>query len=189
MHDSRVGKRYAQALFRAALANDVVQSVEDDLAGIANLIENDQAFRDFVLSPYVGSEEKMAIADKVLGDRITALTMTAVRLLLEKGRENEILHVREEFVILRQREAGVLSVDVATAELLDQDLRTDLEAKLKKKFGRPVEARYSIEPHLTGGIRLTYESVVLDGSVRGRFRKLKDTLLHDVLKQTAQTEQ
>jgi F-type H+-transporting ATPase subunit delta len=183
VRDTRVAKRYAQALFQVAQSSDVIASVEDDFNGIAGLIANDPDFKDFLLSPYVSRDEKIAIAEKLFSDRITALSMSAVRLLLRKGREAEMVGVRDAFVAMRREHGGVLFVEVVTAEELENDQRQKLEMKLAKRTARTVEATYTIDPHLVGGIRVTYDSYVFDGSVRGQFRRIKDLLLHDVLKQ------
>ncbi len=183
MADNRVAKRYAQALFRTAKDADVIKAVEDDLNGIANLVQNDESFQEFLMSPHVSADEKIAIADKLFSDRITALSMRAVRLLLEKGREAEFVNLRDGFIALRRESEGVVYAEVVTAEVLENDQRQKLEMQLAKKTACSVEATYSVDPHLIGGIRVTYGANVLDGSVTGRFRTLREVLLHDVLKQ------
>ncbi|HEY0866566.1 MAG TPA: F0F1 ATP synthase subunit delta, partial [Fimbriimonas sp.] len=75
MHDARIARRYAQALFTTALRYDVVKAVEEDLEAISRLIETDKSFRDFVMAPYTSREEKAKIAERVFSDRVTALTM------------------------------------------------------------------------------------------------------------------
>lgn len=179
----RAAKRYALALFRTASANDVVKSVESDLDGIANLLRNDPAFKEFILSPHVNREEKIAILDKLFGDRVTAMTMTALRLVVEKGREPEIEAIRNHFVLLRRQKEGVVHCMIETSETLDNDQRMSLEMKLARSLGVSVEAEYAVEPSLGGGIRVTYDNFVLDGSVKGKLKKLRELLRHDLLKQ------
>src|SRR4051812_31778499 len=100
-HDSRIGKRYASALFSTASRYDVVQAVEDDLNFIVGLMARDRGFRDFLLAPYTSREEKVKIIERIFSDRTTALTMQVLRVMLEKRRETEIESVRDEFVTLR----------------------------------------------------------------------------------------
>lgn len=181
--DARAAKRYALALFRTASDNDVVKSVESDLSGISNLLQNDSGFREFILSPHVSREEKIAILDKLFSDRVTAMTMTALRLIVEKGREPELAAVRDHFVFLRRQKEGVVHCVIESAENLDNDQRMALEMKLARSLGVSVEAEYSVEPGLAGGIRVTYDNFVLDGSVKGKLKKLREMLRYDLLKQ------
>ncbi len=181
--DARVGKRYAQALFSTAERYDVVQSVEDDLNTIVNLMEKDRGFRDFVLAPYTSRDEKVRIIERIFSDRITALTMQVLRVMLEKRREGEIEAVRDEFVNLRRIATGTIYVTVTSAEAMPDDQQKTLLAKIAKSTGKKVEAAFRIEPLLIGGVKVAYENYVLDGTIRGGLNHLRDRLKHDILKQ------
>jgi len=183
MADSKVARRYATALFNTALANDVVKSVEDDLSAISSLLSNDQKFKDFILSPEVGREEKIKIAEKLFSDRVTALTMQALRLLLVKRRESEIAEVRNEYVALRREQGSVAYIVVTSAEALEPDQKDALITRLESKFGKKVEADFKIDARLIGGVKVQVGDYVLDGTVRGSLRRLGETLRHNILKQ------
>jgi len=181
VHDSRVARRYAQALFSLALKNDIVDSVEEDLAGIASLLINDKQFKDFLLSPYVGREEKLKIADKLFSDRVTALTMQGIRLMLTKRRESELIPLRDEYVKLRRKHHGVIFATISSAEKLSKEQEKQVVAKLTLTTGHTIEPHFEVEPKLIGGIKVSYENTVLDGSLRGALNALRDKLYHDVL--------
>lgn len=182
-HDARIGKRYAQALFSTAQRYEVVQAVEDDLDAIVGLMTKDRGFRDFLLAPYTSREEKVKIMERIFSDRITALTMQVLRVMLEKRRETEIESVRNEFVDLRRHATATIHVTVSSAEVLDDAQKKALVAKIEKTTGKKVEADFMVEPLLIGGVKVAYENFVLDGSLKGGLARLRDTLKHDLLKQ------
>lgn len=184
MHDVRVAKRYARALFETAQENRVIESVEDDLGGIVSLLVNNTQFRKMLLSPEVSRDEKLSLVEKLFSDRITALTLEALRLMIEKNRESEIEWVQREYVSLRRDFENKLFVVITTAEKLDDDQRQRLLARLESITGKRLEAEYRIDPHLIGGCSVAYENYVLNGSVRGELQRLRERLLHDVLKQS-----
>jgi F-type H+-transporting ATPase subunit delta len=183
VQDNRVGRRYAQALFSAATNLDVVQSVEDDLRAINGLLENDEQFRHFILAPYTSRDEKVKIAERIFSDRVTALTMQVLRVMLDKRREAEIPGVYREYVTLRRAAQGVVHVTVTSAEEMSADQRTRLLAKLQTELQSTVEADFRIDPRLVGGVRVAYGNTVLDGSVRGALNRLRERLKYDLLKQ------
>jgi F-type H+-transporting ATPase subunit delta len=182
-HDARIGKRYAKALFSTAQRFDVVDSVESDLNTIIGLMENDRGFRDFILAPYTSRDEKIKIIDRVFSDRITALTMQVLRVMLEKRREGEIESVHCEFVNLRREATETIHVTISSAEPLDDNQKKALVAKIQKTTGKRVEADFGTDPNLIGGIKVAYENFVLDGSLKGGLARLRDALKHDLLKQ------
>ena len=183
MHDKKVAKRYATALYNEAVRNDVVTSVEADLDAITGLIHGETEFQDFLFSPHVGREDKTRIAELLFSDRVTALTMQFIRLLLEKRREAEFDAIREEFTALRRINGNVIFAEVTSATPLDAKDRSTLEATLATRSGKRVEAVYDVDPSLIGGVKVAYGNYVLDGTIKGTLRRLKDTLRHDLLKQ------
>lgn len=183
MQDRRVGRRYAQALFDAARNLGVIDSVESDLGAIVNIYESDETFRHFMIAPYTSRDEKIKIAEKLFADRVTALTMQVLRVMLMKGREEEMPVIFTEFVRLRREHAGVAHVVVTSAEELTSDQRSRLVAKLESQFGGKVEADYKVDSRLIGGVRVAHQNSVFDGSVRGGLQRLRERMKYDLLKQ------
>jgi F-type H+-transporting ATPase subunit delta len=183
MADIRVARRYANALFAMAVKYDLVKSVEEDLAGVAGLLANDVQFRSFLISPEVGRTEKIDIAVKLFSDRVTALTMQAIRLCLTKGREHELGLIYEEYLELRRIKDGVLFVTVTSAEAMTKKQQEDLVSRLGKRTQRMIDPHFEIDPLLIGGVRVAYEGNVLDGSLKGYLKSLREHLCHDILTQ------
>jgi len=183
VQDARIGRRYAQALFNAAKAHKMVSAVEDDLSGIANLVRDDAKFRYFLIAPFNNAEEKKAVLQNVLGDRVTALTMQVLRVMLDKGRESEFESVSAEFSRLRREAADIEFATVTSAYALEPQQKDAIIAGLEKRLGKTVEAQFSVDPRVIGGVRVAYGNFVLDGSARGHLNRLRERLHHDVLKQ------
>lgn len=181
--DARVGKRYAQALFGTAQRFDVVDAVEADLNSIVGIMEKDRSFRDFILAPYTSRDEKVKIIERIFSDRITALTMQVLRVMLEKRREAELEAVRDEFVNLRRAANATIFVTVTSAEPLDESQRKALINKVQATTGKQIEAEYHVDASLIGGAKVTFDNYVLDGTVKGALAHLRDKLKHDLLKQ------
>lgn len=182
-HDGRIGKRYALALFGTAQRFDVVESVEADLETFVGLMDKDPKFRDFILAPYTSREEKVKSIERVFSDRMTALTMQVIRVMLDKRREGEIEAVHREFVKLRRIATKTIHVLVTSAEPLDDKQQAALITKIQKSTGKGVEADFLVDASLMGGVKVAYENFVLDGTLKGGLAHLRDHLKHDILKQ------
>ncbi|CAN5447998.1 F0F1 ATP synthase subunit delta [soil metagenome] len=183
MADSRIGRRYAQALFSVARQHGMVRGVEDDLNQLVTLYDNDQNFHELLVLPQNSREEKIAKLEGLFADRATALTMQVLRLMVEKGRESSLRDLHDEFVQLRRSDEGVLYTSVSSAMTLSPEEKQTLVAKLQTTLNKTVEATFSVDPALLGGVRVEYDNFVLDGSVRGALNRMRDHLRHDVLKQ------
>ncbi|MBS1724223.1 MAG: ATP synthase F1 subunit delta [Armatimonadetes bacterium] len=183
MTDGRVAKRYARALFSASKKLGIVQSVEDDLNLIGTVSQNSAAFRKFLNNPSTSKDVKTDLFNKAFSDRVTAMTMSFLRLLLEKGREDNIELVRLCFADLRREDEGVIQAVVTTTIELSEAERRKLVDKLTRSSGKTIEPVFEIDPALIGGIKVSFNNYVLEGSVRGAIDRLREKLIYDVLKQ------
>ncbi|RYG75234.1 ATP synthase F1 subunit delta [bacterium] len=181
--DSRIGRRYAQALFSVALQHGMVRGVEDDLDALAGLYQDDPRFHELLTVPQTSREEKIRQLEALFGDRATALTMQVLRLMVEKGREASLPNLRDEFVELRRANEGVIYASVSSAVLLTPEEKNTIVAKLGTTLGKTVEATFELNPGLLGGVRVEYDNYVLDGSVRGSLNRMREKLRTDFLKQ------
>lgn len=183
MTDARIGRRYAQALFNAAKAHQMVAAVEDDMAGIATLMREDPKFRHFLIAPFNNADEKIQVLQNVLGDRVTALTMQVLKVMLAKGREAEFESVAHAFSTLRRNANDIEFATITTAYTLDPDQKESIVKALQLRLKKIVEAKFIVDPRVIGGVRVAYGNFVLDGSARGHLNRLRERLLHDVLHQ------
>jgi len=181
--DTRVARRYARALFGVAKKGDVVKSVEADLDAVAGLLARDQRFKDFLFSPRIARDEKVGLVERVFSDRVTAITMKAIRLMLSKRREALFGEVRDEFVKLRREFGKVLYAQVLSSSELSEAERKRIVEKLEKASGKKVEPEFRVDPTLIGGVKVSYGNFVLDGTIRGGLRRLRDQLRYELLKQ------
>lgn len=183
MHDGRAAKRYARALFNAAKAQNIVTSVSDDLNVIVAAVTQSEKFRDFLRRPETSRDQKLTVLEKTFGDKVTALSMGFLRLLVDKGRDEELVGIRLEFEELRRQAESVVRAVITSAEPLDDGQRRQVVSTIESKTGLRLEAEYEVDASLIGGIRVAYDNYVLDGSLRGHLDRLRERLVFDVLKQ------
>lgn len=184
MIDVRVARRYSQALFDAAKAQDILDAVADDINSVADLLQGDSDFKRFLIDPKTTDAQKESLMNSVFSDRVTALTLQFLRLLLSKKRESELEGIRLQFNRLLLAEKKTTHIVVTTAMEVDGAQREAIITKVAQASGKTVEAEFHVDPKLIGGIQIRYEDYVLEGSVRGSLNRLHDTLIYDLLKQS-----
>ena len=184
MTDSRAAKRYARALFNAALAENIVPSVDDDLAGISAVLAGSARVRNFLQIPTTSEAEKLGLLESAFSDRVTALTMGFIRLLVRKRRDDMIHAIQLEFAELRRQHEGITKAVIESAMELGEDQKNAIVAKIQTATGKRVEPEFRTDSSLMGGVKVTYDNYVLDGTVRGSLNRLRETLIYDLLKQS-----
>jgi F-type H+-transporting ATPase subunit delta len=182
--DVRVARRYAQALFNTAKAQNVLGVLEEDLNGVSQILHGDSGLRQYLYNPTVSRSEKKALLNKHLQGKANQLTLSLLDLLLEKGREQELDHVRLQYIELRRQYEQVSHVVVTSSEEMEEDQRRALVDKLTRTLGRTIEAEFKTDPKLIGGITVAFDNYVLDGSLSGALSKIKEKIFRDALKQS-----
>ncbi len=183
MAEQRVANRYARALFNTALKQNIVTSVSDDLEAITEAIRSSEQFRKFLGDPNTSTDGKLALLDRVFGDKITATTFNFVKLLMQKKRDDELFGVKLAYDQLRRDHEKVVKAVIESATTLDEAQRTAIITKIESEIGRKLEPSFVLNPDLIMGVKVTYGDYVLDGSVRGQLDRMKEKLLYDLLKQ------
>lgn len=182
--ERRIAARYARALFIAARKHDAVGPVGDDLESVRTLMLHDEALRRFMLSPNVGRGEKLRLIERVFADRVTALTMSTFRLLLEKRREDLFESMVAEYAELRREHENVLHCRIVSASTMTGGERDQILERLAQKTGKTIEAEFDLDPKLIGGVQVKYGDYVLDGTLRGGIDRLRERLRYDLLKRS-----
>ena len=87
----------------------------------------------------------------------------------------EIAGLYEE---LRDEEERVVKATVTSAVAIGVDELENIRSALKRRFGREVEVQTAIDPELIGGAVIDAGDVVIDGSIRGKLKRLQSALMH-----------
>jgi len=171
---SRYAQAFADVLFEAHLnAKDALRQLGDFGAAW----HESRDLREFFLDPSFPVEQKVALLDKLnakLGMAQTTRNFIAVLLRNDRigGFDDVMADLRREI----NRRLGVHEAKVISARRLDDQERRDLEKQIGGLTGGQVEAQFEEDRSLIGGAIVQVGSTVYDGSVRGRFDRLRQEL-------------
>jgi F-type H+-transporting ATPase subunit delta len=90
-----------------------------------------------------------------------------------ESRRHDGIGILAHFQRLVRLDRDCHTAHVESAVPLPADLRHQLEADIERSFGRGVDAEFTENRDLIGGVRMRVGSHVYDGSVRGRLLALE----------------
>jgi F-type H+-transporting ATPase subunit delta len=170
-----VHRTYARALYDAALENDRVATVREELADFVQAMHDVPELRAVLENPQVDRRAKASALESLLADG-DELLRNFLRLLAEKGRIGDLAEVQREFERLVAAAEGQLDVELTTAYELSEEESSTIVGQIAKASGREVRATRRVDPDLIGGIVLQVGSRRVDASVRGRLERLRREL-------------
>jgi len=166
---------YADALFQAAVEQDRLEAVREDLGDFVAAVEAVPELEALLTNPEIDSGQRRAALEGVL-EGADELVRNFVLLAAEKHRADQIAEFFREFERLVAQQERRLEVERTTAvELSDEEAKAIL-AQIEQAAGRTVEATRSVDPDLVGGFVLQAGSFRVDASVRGRLQRLRQEL-------------
>jgi F-type H+-transporting ATPase subunit delta len=172
-----VAGRYASALFELARDAQAIESVEQDLAAVAQLIEQRADFQRFLRSPVISAADQERAVAAVLQKLGTGpLAGNVVRLMARNRRLFVVPDMIRAYRSLAATHRGEVSASVTSATPLTDDQVAALTDTLKVATGRDVKLVRSVDPSLLGGLVVKVGSRMLDSSIRTRLAALRTAL-------------
>ena len=168
-------RRYAEAAFQVALADDQLDRWKEDLATAAEILGRPDV-APTVDNPAVPLAKRQEIVRQLLGTRITAQALRLVSLLVERGRVNALPKLSEDYNRLLNAHRGVVEATVTSAVPLTADETAEIRSRVEAMAGSAVELRTEVNPDLLGGLTIQVRDRLLDASIRGRLERLRDQL-------------
>ncbi len=177
--DSKVAKRYAGALFNTAVTIGTQDTVGVDLDGLALAWTQSPRLAEMLESPLITSDRKLEMIDKLFASEVSPTTLSFLKLLVDKGRENILPIVHLEYGLMADAAHGLIRATATVAVPLSDSQKSSLIEGLKKRTGKSIELDVEINPSILGGVIVKLGDNVIDGSVRGSLERLRENMLQD----------
>lgn len=176
IHDPTISERYARALFAAAKRQNVVADILADAKTLMPMAVIGAKLQRFLDAPQIPTENKADLMRKALEGRIHKLTYSLIMMLLFRGRIEFTGQIIRRFRTLAEMDQGIFQAQVATAKPLAEDEKTRLQDVLEQYTKAHLKISFIVEPSLIGGVRFSYGEVLIDDTVRGKLRRLRNQL-------------
>jgi len=168
-------RRYAEAAFQVALAEDRLDAWQADLALAADILGRPDV-SGVVDSPAIPRERRLAVVDALLQSRVSPAALRLVNLLVQRGRAGILPRVSEDYTRQLNAHRGVVMATVTSAVPLTDDETAAIRSRVEAMAGTRVELATQVDAALIGGLTIQVRDRLLDASIRGRLERLRDQL-------------
>ena len=167
-----IARVYARALFDAALEQEDLDAVREQLATFADAVDGSRDLQVFLFSPYFSTEEKKEGLRGAI-DGASEAFLNFLDLLVENHRMPAIFRIRRRFDELWEEENQLLPVQVTSAVELDESIVREIGDTIGEQTGRRVDLSSQVDPDILGGIVVRVGNSILDASIRNRLEQLR----------------
>jgi len=170
-----IARPYAKAAFEYAREAQGFARWSAGLSLAAQIV-GDTRVAALTKSPRWTSAELLGLIADVAGDKFDAAMLNFIRLLAENRRLLLLPEIAAHYERLRSAVENTVEVEVTSAVAPGAAQQEALAAALSTRLGRTVRMRCSIAASLLGGAVVQVGDLVIDGSLRGRLRRLATDL-------------
>lgn len=178
---NRVLKTYAQALYKAAIEQNLNQQTmnefEENLNRLSHSVQTSSDLKAVLKSPQVTSDEKISILKKLTLDNSSSNFINLfLNLLKQKGRFEILDQIGESFTEVKLTSQGVVMGLVESAEPLKEIELKELADSFEKKSGKKIFFKSKLDSNLLAGVKVTVSGITYDGTVRAQINQLREKL-------------
>lgn len=168
-----LARPYARAAFSLARDNGRLPSWSS-LFAFAAAVANDERARSVLGHPSLSVDDKLGLLLPP-GDADPNFRQF-LSLLAENGRLVLLPEIAALYEASRNEEEQTLKVTVTSAVAIDDAEAARITESLQKRFGKSIQMQRKIDPELIAGAIIDAGEVVIDGSVRGKLKRLEAAL-------------
>jgi F-type H+-transporting ATPase subunit delta len=171
-----VVKEYGKALYELSVEENRQSDYLGQIRYLSNLFREEPDLLSLLRAPSIPKEERMAVIDRIFGDRVEPYLCSFLKLMSKRGHAASIPSCLNEYERLWYEHSGIMVAEVISAVPLTSEQKSLLLAKLEAHTGKAVEMRCTLDEQVIGGVTILLDGKLLEGSVRGRLDNLREHL-------------
>lgn len=172
MNNPRLAGRYAKSLLDLAKEQNQVNEVYNDMKWLHAVCKSNADFAAVLRSPVIKSDKKQSIIDAVTAGKVSSLTASFIRLLVNKTRESNLPEIVAAYIDQYNEINNIQRVKITTAAPITDEQKNTIMANVKAAIaGKSFEIETAVKDELIGGFTLETGGQLVDASI---LRDLKD---------------
>ncbi len=176
MRDIRVAKPYARALYEAAIEQNALEVIINDVETFQELMEQSEELVQFINTPLMSPQIKSDTFQQLFSASMHPLTINFFKLLALKQRERYIVAIMDTFTAIVDEASGRVVAKVTTAVPITQNQEHQLIQQLSAYSGKQVRLETDTDEQIQGGFIVQLGDTVFDASVATQLQRLKRQL-------------
>jgi F-type H+-transporting ATPase subunit delta len=166
MLNTRVASRYAKSVLDLAIETGQLEQVYADMQYLQNITKESRDFQSLLRSPVINADTKIRAIEAVTKDKISALTMSFLTLMINKTREVALPEIITSFIQQYKVKKGIQIVKLTTATPVSDSVKQAIIEQVKKTSDiDKLELQEVVDPNIIGGFVLQAGDKLVDASI------------------------
>lgn len=172
-----IAERYAKVLFKLDLEKDAFESRLWDFDNMLLLLDSSPKLVAFIDSPQILFKDKKKLLESDLSETFDSDFIEFLCFLIGKKRFDYLQQIAKKYRDLVNEHLGIWEAELILPAPLEPKIEKKLIDKLEESFEKKIDVNRKIQPEIIGGSILIIQNNMVDWSITGRLKKLKESLL------------
>ncbi len=167
-----VSKTYGQALFDAAVEENVLDQVVEEETFVREVLKENEELVTLLNHPKITKDEKIKVVENIFKGKLSDTMVGFLVIVVNKQRNSELNSIFDYFEdkVREYKNIGVVSVTSAV-ELSDEQKQKLMERLLQITAFKTLEMNYIVEPEVIGGLIIRIGDRVVDSTIRSEINR------------------
>lgn len=169
-----LARPYAKAAFECAKSEQKLSQWLNALT-VASALVVDSKVEQLISQPSVQEQTVVdMLSDREAGEGY----VNFIRILFENNRLKLLPEIAQLYAYYQEQDSQSITVNVVSAASMSEQQKVELVSSLTERLGKKVMLNTQVDSSLIGGARIQYGDVVIDGTLKGKLKQLKSSLIH-----------
>jgi F-type H+-transporting ATPase subunit delta len=166
---------YADGLLAIARAEGNAETIGRELFVVAEAVDGNDELHSALTNATLPAERRQQIVEDLLGPTASSTTTALVSMIVGAGRARQLSDIARAVGAKVAAADNKQLAEVRSAVPLTEDQIARLRVSLASSLGSEVEIRVIVDPSVVGGIVTQIGDTVIDGSVRQKLAKMRES--------------
>lgn len=178
---SQAAGNYGQALYDLAREENLDTVILEQLEALNESFSQEPEYLRLLAAPNLSKAERCGILDESFRGKVEPYLLNFMKILTEKGYIRQFPGCCKAYRSAYNTDHGIVCVRAVSAVELTAAQKEKLTKKLEAITGKSIQLENRLDPKVLGGIRLDYEGIQVDGTVKNRLDTVANMLKNTVL--------
>ena len=180
MSELTVATRYAKSLIDLAVEQKSLEETKNDMVFFSQTLRANYQLQAVLANPIVAHGKKIKILEAIFGDKVSKLTDSFFKIMINKSRSEILFATAKEFINQYNVIKHIIRAFVTSATPLSEENQKKIAAELEAATKGTIELHTKVDPKLIGGFVLTVGDMQVDTSISTSLNKLKQDFARGV---------
>lgn len=172
---------YGQSLYDLASSENLADDILCQMQTVLKLLAENPDYVRLLTEPSIPKKQRLALLDEAFGSDMQPYLLNFLKILVENGMVRDFGGCCRRYTELYNADRGIAQAEVTSAVPLNAQQLERLRAKLEEISGKKIRLQPKVDPSVLGGLRVSLEGKLLDGTVKGRLEDLRRKVSETVM--------